>query len=105
MQAKPLAPHPDVVDTPLDRDETVLLHLGTKRYFSLNASGGAIWRALKEGRTPEAMTGAGVISIGGPKAFFIGSIRLTDSYCPRTGFQRPVTSAAICSLVFSSNQI
>ena len=44
-------PHPDVVDTELDGNETVLLHLGTKRYFSLNATGSVIWRAVKAGRT------------------------------------------------------
>ena len=48
-----VAPHPDVVDTQLDGDETVLLHLGTKRYFSLNATGSLIWRAIKRGLTAE----------------------------------------------------
>jgi hypothetical protein len=51
-----VAPHPDVVDTELDGDETVLLHLGTKRYFSLNATGSVIWRALKRGVTAEDMS-------------------------------------------------
>lgn len=43
-------PHPQVVDTPLDDDETVLLHLETKTYFTLNATGGRIWRGLKAGK-------------------------------------------------------
>ena len=30
-------------------DGTVLLHMGTKRYFSLNETGAAIWRMLEEG--------------------------------------------------------
>ena len=51
MATHAIAPHPDVVDTELDGNETVLLHLGTKRYFSLNATGSVIWRAVKAGRT------------------------------------------------------
>lgn len=46
-------PHPQVVDTPLDDDETVLLHLETKTYFTLNATGGRIWRGLKAGKAPD----------------------------------------------------
>jgi hypothetical protein len=42
-------PHPDVVDTPLDDGETALLHLETRTYFSLNATGSRIWQSLKEG--------------------------------------------------------
>ena len=38
--------HPAVIATPLRDGETVLLHLDTKRYFSLNATGGLLWRAL-----------------------------------------------------------
>jgi len=56
MGVPSMAPHPDVVDTALDDDETVLLHLGTKCYFSLNATGSAIWRALKKGLTPDEMS-------------------------------------------------
>jgi len=29
-------------------DGTVLLHMGTKRYFSLNETGAAIWRMVEE---------------------------------------------------------
>ena len=29
-------------------DGTVLLHMGSKRYFSLNATGAEIWRMLEE---------------------------------------------------------
>jgi hypothetical protein len=50
MTADDIAPDPDVVDTELDGDETVLLHLGTKHYFTLNATGGVIWRAIKARR-------------------------------------------------------
>jgi hypothetical protein len=44
-----LRPHPDVVDTDLDDGETALLHLETRTYFSLNATGSRIWQSLKEG--------------------------------------------------------
>jgi len=44
-----LRPHPDVVDTDLDGGETALLHLETRTYFSLNATGSRIWQGLKEG--------------------------------------------------------
>ncbi len=46
-----MRPHPDVVDTDLDGGETALLHLETKTYFSLNATGSRIWQGLKEGLT------------------------------------------------------
>ncbi len=42
-------PHPDVVDTPLDNDETVLLHLMKSAYYTLNPTGSRIWRGLKAG--------------------------------------------------------
>ena len=41
--------HPDVVDTKLDEDEIVLLHLKSKLYYSLNLTGGRIWQGLKDG--------------------------------------------------------
>lgn len=56
MPTHSIAPDPDVVDTELDGHETVLLHLGTKRYFSLNATGGVIWRAVKEGLAADDMS-------------------------------------------------
>ena len=40
--------HPDVVDTKLDNGEVVLLHLGSKTYYSLNPTGGRIWEGLKQ---------------------------------------------------------
>ena len=43
--------HPDVVDTTLDDDEIVLLHLKSKLYFSLNLTGGRIWQGIKEDLT------------------------------------------------------
>ena len=46
-----LRPHPEVVDTELDAGETVLLHLESKTYYSLNLTGRRIWQGLKEGVT------------------------------------------------------
>ena len=40
-------PHPDVVATELKDQETVLLHLKDKVYYSLNATGTRIWQGLK----------------------------------------------------------
>jgi predicted Rdx family selenoprotein len=53
MPERSITPHPDVVDTELDGQETVLLHLGTKQYFSLNATGTVIWQALRNGLAPD----------------------------------------------------
>jgi hypothetical protein len=44
-------PHPEVVDTELDKGETVLLQLDSTTYYSLNATGTRIWQGLKRGRT------------------------------------------------------
>jgi hypothetical protein len=41
-------PHPDVVDTELEGQETVLLHLESKLYFSLNPTGTRIWQGLRQ---------------------------------------------------------
>ncbi len=44
-------PDPDVVCTRLESGETVLLHLGTTTYFSLNETGSQIWQLMSEGST------------------------------------------------------
>ena len=44
-----IRPHPDVVDTDLEDGETALLHLASKTYYSLNATGSEIWQGVKEG--------------------------------------------------------
>ena len=42
--------HPAVVFTPLDEGEGILLHLDTKRYYTLNESGRRIWELAAAGR-------------------------------------------------------
>ena len=39
-------PHPEVITTRLDNQETVLLHLHTQQYYTLNETGTHIWDAL-----------------------------------------------------------
>ncbi|MCP4659436.1 MAG: PqqD family protein [bacterium] len=46
-----IEPHPEVVDTEIDETTTALLHLESKVYFSLNATGARIWQDLKQGLT------------------------------------------------------
>ncbi|QII11529.1 hypothetical protein KsCSTR_21500 [Candidatus Kuenenia stuttgartiensis] len=47
-----VTPDPDVVITELEGKEAVLLHLGTKMYFTLNETGLWIWQMLSSGLTP-----------------------------------------------------
>jgi hypothetical protein len=42
-------PHPEVVDTELEEQEVVLLHLESLQYYSLNLTGTRIWQGLKQG--------------------------------------------------------
>ena len=46
-----LQPHGDVIATTLLNDETILLHLQTHQYYTLNATGSHIWRSLGAGRS------------------------------------------------------
>jgi hypothetical protein len=47
---QPFKTHPDVVVTELDgENESVLLHLGTKKYYTLNETGVRIWQLLGDG--------------------------------------------------------
>ena len=41
-------PHPEVLATVLDNQETVLLHLHTQQYYTLNETGSQIWAALSQ---------------------------------------------------------
>ena len=47
--------HPDVVGTTLESGETVLMHMGTASYFTLNSSGTDIWTLLTAGRPLSAI--------------------------------------------------
>jgi hypothetical protein len=47
-------PSPDVILTRLADGTGVLLHLGTKFYFALNASGVVVWEAISAGRPADA---------------------------------------------------
>jgi hypothetical protein len=48
--------HPSVVFTDLEDGTSVLLHLDSKFYYTLNESGTVIWRALMENEGAEAGT-------------------------------------------------
>ena len=49
-----LVPHGDVILTELRDGTGVLLHLGTKFYYALNATGVAAWKALGSGQAGDA---------------------------------------------------
>lgn len=44
-------PFPDVLCTHLDDGESVLLHLITRQYYTLNETGSHMWRCLEAGKT------------------------------------------------------
>ena len=45
-----LQPDPNVVSTKLSDDEMVLLHVVTKRYYTLNETGIRIWELFQAGK-------------------------------------------------------
>jgi hypothetical protein len=51
-----MKPAPDVVVTGLENKEAVLLHLGTKMYYSLNETGLRIWQILGSNLTIEEIS-------------------------------------------------
>jgi len=51
-------PDPDVVAALMPDGETVLMHLRTGRYFSLNATGSLLWELIASSAHPDAMTQA-----------------------------------------------
>jgi hypothetical protein len=51
MLTQCVRPHPEVVDTELEGEGVVLLHLESQIYFSLNETGTLIWKAMKQGLT------------------------------------------------------
>ncbi len=50
--------HSSVVSARLNPTETALLHLQTKRYYSLNETGTFIWSCLEEGNALEEIVEA-----------------------------------------------
>lgn len=50
LDAKP-QPHPDVIATTLTNEETILLHLATQQYYTLNETGTRIWEGLGQNRS------------------------------------------------------
>ena len=46
---------PEEVLTAHLQDEAVLLHLGSKRYFRLNATGACIWQGLERGYSTDEL--------------------------------------------------
>lgn len=51
-------PHPSLVFTRLDASEAVLLHLDTKRYYTLNETGARVWELLQHGRSVQEIARA-----------------------------------------------
>ena len=47
--------HPKVVFTRLDASQAALLHLDTKRYYSVNETGALIWSMLESEPSAEAI--------------------------------------------------
>jgi hypothetical protein len=45
-----VSPDANVVFTELENGESVLLHLGTNEYFSLNETGTLIWKGISDDR-------------------------------------------------------
>ncbi len=50
-------PHPSVVSTEVE-DALVILHLDTKRYYTLNSTGATIWRYLTQGKAEAEIVAA-----------------------------------------------
>ncbi len=46
-------PDPDVIITELEDEDAVVLHLGTKMYFTLNETGLRIWEMIDKGLTTD----------------------------------------------------
>jgi hypothetical protein len=51
-------PDPNVVFTRLGESEGVLLHLHTKRYYSVNETGARLWEVLQEWSQPRQIAEA-----------------------------------------------
>jgi hypothetical protein len=68
--AQRVEPHPQVVDTELEEGETVLLHLESTTYYSLNLTGTHIWQGLKAGLSLQEISHRlqAVFDVEGPRA-------------------------------------
>lgn len=53
-----IEPDPNVVHTPLDDGDSVLLHLKTQTYFSLNETGSQIWTFVEQGMSVDEISQA-----------------------------------------------
>lgn len=49
MPDRPFRTNPDVVATPLEDGDTVLLDLTKRRYYTLNETGTLIWQMVEDG--------------------------------------------------------
>lgn len=58
-------PHPDVLAAHLD-GETILLHLGSKRYFRLNCTGSVVWQGVEQGLDANAITARALAEFDAP---------------------------------------
>lgn len=50
-----LKAHPETIFTALDNGEGVLLHLATRKTYTLNETGKCIWEELSEGKSLHAV--------------------------------------------------
>lgn len=50
-----LTPDPNVITTSLSNQETVLLHLNTQQYYTLNETGTQIWQGLADAQSLETI--------------------------------------------------
>lgn len=57
MQTK-VTPDPDVVCTEIANGDSILLHLGTQAYYTLNETGLFIWQRMSEGTSLEEISQA-----------------------------------------------
>jgi hypothetical protein len=51
-------PHPNVIFTRLDDKAAALLHLDSKRYYTLNETGATLWSLLEAGSDRDSMAAA-----------------------------------------------
>jgi hypothetical protein len=51
-------PEPDVVSTQVPDGEMILLHLGTRQYFSLNQTATLLWKLMESSTTLAGMSQA-----------------------------------------------